>query len=212
MSSPMVISVEGIDGAGKSSIATRLQEYLRRSEGVECLLLREPGSTPVGEYLRELLLNRNLQVASPWTQTLLFYAARQENIAVNIRPALDRGCWVVLDRFHDATLAYQGYGQGLSLDGLSRIYEIITDGFLPHWTILLDCSVETALRRLRERGDSYTYWEDQGQCFLARVRDGYLEIAQRAPYRVTVINAEAPLEEVWNTVTQALHERRERRR
>lgn len=201
---PKIISIEGIDGSGKSSVANWLKGYLE-SVRVEVVLLREPGSTPVGEILRNLLLDKSFSTASPWTDTLLFYAARVENIFRNINPAIQTGKWVILDRFQDATIAYQGYGQGLDVEKLERVYQIVTNGFAPDWTILMDCPVDVAMMRIPDT--VRTRWERMGEAFLERVRKGYLDIASRYPDRFTVVDGAKPIEEVFSIIEKNLLKR-----
>lgn len=206
MTSPRVISLEGIDGSGKSTVAKWLKERLGVL-GIEAVLLREPGSTPVGEALRSILLSGDIEASSPWTDALLFYAARIENIRKNIRPALDRGLWVILDRFQDATIAYQGYGQGLDAEKLDMIYRIVSENFTPDWTILLDCPVDVAERRLSFRDNRRTRWEKLGRDFFERVRMGYMALSRKYNERITVVDASKPLHEMCKALNELLKER-----
>lgn len=206
MTNPKVISLEGIDGSGKSTVAMWLKERLE-ALGIEAILLREPGSTPIGETLRNILLRGQMETSSPWVDVLLFYAARIENIEKNIRPALERGVWVILDRFQDATIAYQGYGQGLDVQKLEAIYRMVSGNFTPEWTVLLDCPVDVAEKRLSSRNDLRTRWERLGRDFFERVREGYIELARKNDDRFTIVDASMPLNEVYAVIDKALMER-----
>ncbi|MGC8720382.1 MAG: dTMP kinase [Thermodesulforhabdaceae bacterium] len=209
MTNPKVISLEGIDGSGKSTVAMWLKERLE-ALGIEAILLREPGSTPIGETLRNILLRGQMETSSPWVDVLLFYAARIENIEKNIRPALERGVWVILDRFQDATIAYQGYGQGLDVQKLEAIYRMVSENFTPEWTVLLDCPVDVAEKRLSSRNDLRTRWERLGRDFFERVRKGYIELARKNDDRFTIVDASMPLNEVYAVIDKALMERLQR--
>ncbi len=204
MGKPKVISFEGIDGAGKTLMASLFADYLS-SMDIEVVLLRDPGSTHLGETLRELLLNKSF--TSPWIDVLLFFSARLEGINSKILPALREGKWVILDRFIDATLAYQGYGQGLDVDDIRRIYDIVSYGFYPDLTILLDCPVEIAVERIRNRANEKTRWERLGYDFLERVRDGYRKIASKEPERFVVVDGSKSLEEVFSSIRLAFMEK-----
>ncbi|MCX7822141.1 MAG: dTMP kinase [Syntrophobacterales bacterium] len=204
MSKPRVISLEGIDGSGKSSLAEWLKSHLE-GFGLNTVLLREPGSTKLGEVLREFLLQNFHEASYPWTDALLFYAVRVENLYRNIYPAIRSGRWVLLDRFQDATIAYQGYGQGLDIEKLEAIYNLITDGFTPDWTILLDCSPDVAWERLRNREHVRTRWEQKE--FIELVREGYLELAKKYSNRITVVDGTRSMTEVRMSVEKLLLER-----
>lgn len=201
-----VISLEGIDGSGKSSVALWLKDFLNNL-GFDAVLFHEPGSTAVGEMLRQFLLHNFQGVASPWTDALLFYAARIENIYCNILPAISSGKWVILDRFQDATIAYQGYGQGLDIKKLETVYHVVSNGFMPDWTILLDCSPDVALQRLLGRSDKRTRWERMGKMFFERVRKGYLDLAQKYGNRITVVDSTKHLDEVYRDIERLFFEK-----
>lgn len=201
-----VISLEGIDGSGKSSVALWLKERLE-SLGFDVVLLSEPGSTPIGEMVRRFLLDGSQKSSSPWTDTLMFYTARVENIHRNIFPSLSGGRWVILDRFQDSTIAYQGYGQGLDIEKLEAIYRLVADGFMPDWTILLDCSPDVALKRLFSRSDTRTRWECMGKAFFERVRKGYLDLAKRYGDRISVVDGTESIVEVYEKIERLLIER-----
>ncbi|WP_028454351.1 dTMP kinase [Chitinilyticum litopenaei] len=187
------ISVEGVDGAGKSTHLAWLAEHLR-AQGIPLLLTREPGGTKVGEYLRELLLREGMQLD---TEALLMFAARSEHLASVIRPALARGEWVLCDRFSDATYAYQGGGRGLALERFAALENWVQgEGAAriePELTLLFDVPLEVSQARMAN-GRVLDRFEREALDFHARVRAAYLERAAAAPARIRVIDANRPLE------------------
>jgi len=202
------VTLEGPDGAGKSSQATRLAERLRDT-GREIVLTREPGGTTVGEGVREVLMYSPPGSLDSATDALLFNAARSRNVREVIRPALERGAVVICDRFGDSTRAYQGYGGGVPLEKLERVTELATDGLLPDRTILVDLSVEAGLARRQageERGLTRFETDDaaHGLTFHERVRAGYLEMAAADPGRWRLVDGaqdpEAVARAVWSAV------------
>lgn len=185
------ITLEGPDGAGKSSQAERLARWLRE-QGMTVTLTREPGGTPLGEAVRQLVLHSGAE-RSPRSDALLFAAGRAEHVARVIRPALARGEVVVCDRYGDSTLAYQGFGGGEDLADLRRLVAYATGGLSPGLTVLLDVPVEVGLRR-RAGGPSAgrTRFEDDalhGRAFHERVRWGFLDLAAAEPDRWRVVDA-----------------------
>lgn len=192
------VTLEGPDGAGKSSQAGRLAERLRE-RGLEVVVTREPGGTELGERVRELLL-RSAAPRDALSDALLFNAARHQLVEEVIRPALERGASVVCDRFTDSTLAYQGYGAGLPLDRLRALADLATGGLRPDLTILFDLPPEEGLRR-RAGGASaaLTRFESAAEHDLAfhrRVREGFLAMAAADAERWRAIDASAASEEV----------------
>lgn len=185
------ITLEGPDGAGKSSQAERLAGWLRE-QGMTVTLSREPGGTALGEAVRQLVLHSGAE-RSPRSDALLFAAGRAEHVSRVIRPALARGEVVVCDRFGDSTLAYQGFGGGEDLADLRRLVAYATGGLSPGLTVLLDVPVEVGLRR-RAGGPSAgrTRFEDDAlhdRAFHERVRAGFLELAAAEPERWRVVDA-----------------------
>ena len=201
------ITFEGPDGAGKSVQARRLAATLE-SEGLDVLLTREPGGTPLGERIRALLVDAEVETRGPLAEALLFNAARAELVADVIRPALAAGTHVICDRYADSTLAYQGHGGGGDLDTLRAVNAAATGGLVPDRTILLDAPVSVGLQR-RERGPrrEQTRFEDprhhDGR-YHERVRDAFLLLAAEEPERWTVIDATQPLDTVSEAVTAAV--------
>jgi len=186
------ITLEGIDGAGKSSHVVWLAGRLGRN-GREVVVTREPGGTPLGERLREILLRDPMDVAS---ETLLLFAARQEHLAKLVRPALARGAWVVSDRFTDATFAYQGGGRGFPAAKLELLEAWVQEGLQPDLTLFFDVPVPIGQARLQAAAAEQDRFEREGAAFHERVRAAYLERARQFPRRIRVIDAARPLEEV----------------
>ena len=186
------ITFEGIDGAGKSSHVNWLADTLRQ-RGLTVQVTREPGGTPLGEKLRELLLNEPMHLE---TETLLMFAARREHIARVIEPALARGEWVVCDRFSDATWAYQGGGRGLDKTKFLTLEHWVLDHLQPDLTLLFDLPLAVARERIALANRTLDRFEQERADFHARVRQAYLERAAQAPQRMVVINADQRLEEI----------------
>jgi len=184
------ISLEGIDGAGKSTSVAAIAAFLR-ARGKRVVPTREPGGTPFGEKLRALLLSLPVHID---TETLLMFAARREHIYRVIEPALAAGSWVVSDRFTDATYAYQGAGGGMPRDRIAALERWVQGGLRPDLTIVFDAPVEIARARLRK--DQADRFEREDNGFFERVRAGYLARAADEPDRVRVIDAGRPREEV----------------
>ena len=186
------ISLEGIDGAGKSTQHQWLVEHLK-AQGREVVATREPGGTPLGEKLRAVLLAEAMHLD---TEALLMFAARREHVELVIRPALARGAWVICDRFVDASMAYQGGGRGLSTSRLSELAHWTLGDLKPDLTLLFDLPVEMAMTRLRAGTQNPDRFEQEKAEFFERVRATYLTIAAADPQRVRVIDARMALSEI----------------
>jgi len=190
MSRGKFITLEGIDGAGKSTHIRGIADFLR-GKGREVVVTREPGGTPLGEQLRAMLLSQVMHID---TETLLMFAARREHIARVIEPGLAAGRWVISDRFTDATYAYQGSGGGMAMDRIAALEHWVQTGLKPDLTLVFDVPIEVALARLsRERADRF---ESENRGYFERVRGGYLERAAGDPGRVRVVDGQRPVEEV----------------
>ena len=189
-----LFSFEGIDGAGKTTQVALLKEALE-ARGHRVVCLREPGGTGLGEKIRGLLLDRSEDPPSPVAELLLFAAARAQIVATRVKPELESGAVVILDRFTDATFAYQGFGRGLPLDQILAL-ERIAAGVEPSRTWFLDLSPEESARRRAARGEAPDRMEAEGEAFRDRVRAGYLERAQRHPQRIAVVDAARSVEEI----------------
>jgi len=184
------ITLEGIDGAGKSTHVEGIADFLRK-RGKDIAVTREPGGTPLGEKLRELVLSQPMDVE---TETLLVFAARREHIAQVIAPALSAGRWVISDRFTDATYAYQGAGRGMPAEKIAALERWVHDDLQPDLTLVFDAPVEVALSRLAKARTDRFEREDRG--FFERVRGEYLTRAAADPGRMRVIQGGRPLTEV----------------
>lgn len=184
MSTGKFITLEGVDGAGKSTHLAFVADWLR-AQGRQVIVTREPGGTPLGETLRELLLH---QAIDPDTELLLMFAARQQHLAELIRPALARGAWVVSDRFTDASYAYQCGGRGIAVERVAALETWVQRGFKPDLTLLFDVPPEVAEAR-RSAVRTADRFEREAGSFFARVRNAYLERARTEPVRVRVLDA-----------------------
>jgi dTMP kinase len=191
---PVFITVEGIEGCGKSTLVAGLFQRLRAA-GRETIVTREPGGTPVGDAIREIFLKPGVAIA-PMTEALLLNAARAQHVALVIEPALSRGTWVLCDRFVDSTLAYQGYGRGIDLALLASLCDTATGGRVPDRTFVLDIPVSISRERTRIRdagaGDRM---EREDAAFYERARLGFLELASQSS-RYRVLDATKPPEEL----------------
>ncbi|HLB15371.1 MAG TPA: dTMP kinase [Burkholderiales bacterium] len=192
------ITLEGIDGAGKSSHLAWIAERLRRA-GRDVVVTREPGGTPLGEKLREILLRDPMDAGS---EILLLFAARQAHLAQVVRPALARGAWVVSDRFTDATFAYQGGGRGFPVDKLRILEAWVQEGLQPDLTLYFDVPVSTGQARLKKAQGTPDRFEREDAAFHERVRAAYLERAGQFPHRFRVIDASKSVGEVKVTLEQ----------
>jgi len=197
------ITFEGIDGAGKTThlawFRDRLEEKLAPS-GRSVVVTREPGGTPLGEALRELLLHRQMDLE---TEALLMFASRREHLARVIEPALARGDWVLSDRFTDATFAYQGAGRGLPRDKLETLERWVQGGFQPDLTVLFDVPPETASER-RGAARSPDKFESETDAFFERTRAEYLRRAEEAQYRFVIVNATQSIERIRKTLAELI--------
>ena len=188
------ITVEGIEGAGKSTNLDLIRELLVKS-GLEVLFTREPGGTPLGESIRELLLGHKHDGMADEAELLLMFSARAEHLLHKIRPALETGVWVLCDRFTDATYAYQGGGRGIEAGRIRVLEEWVQGDLRPDLTLVLDLPVETGLERAGKRSAPDRF-ESEAARFFEQVRQAYLTIAEAEPGRVKVIDASLPLPEV----------------
>ncbi len=194
------ITLEGGEGAGKTTQATRLCQALETA-GIAVVRTREPGGSPGAELLRGILLGGTIDWSAQ-AETLLHFAARAEHVAKTIRPALDAGTWVVCDRFYDSTMAYQGYGQGADKAFISAQIELL--GTVPELTLVLDVPEAVATLRRRLRGGDADRYERLDSAFHGRVRAGFREIAAAEPARCVLLDASGDIESVHTAVMQAV--------
>lgn len=194
------ITLEGVDGAGKSTHVDWLVDRLRQ-RGRSVVQTREPGGTPLGEKLRELLLREAMHLE---TEALLMFAARREHLAAVIRPALARGDWVVCDRFTDASFAYQGGGRGLSVDRLVVLEDWVQQGLQPDLTLLFDLPIDLAMLRMHGAARQLDRFEQEQRDFHERVRAAYLQRAASQPQRFRVLDGRQSVETLRATLAQVL--------
>jgi dTMP kinase len=189
------ITLEGMDGAGKSTHIPGIIQLLK-ARGIEVVSTREPGGTSLGEKLRELLLQEEMQ---PETEALLMFAARQEHLAQLILPALSRGAYVVSDRFTDASFAYQAGGRGLAIEKMQILEHWVQADLQPNLTLLFDVPVEVSIARLAT-ARAPDKFERESADFFTRIRNAYLQRAAQYPERFAVIDANRSIEDVWQSV------------
>lgn len=200
----MFITLEGPEGAGKSTNREYLAQRLRE-QGLQVLLTREPGGTPLAERIRELLLEPSDEPMAADTELLLVFAARAQHLAQVIRPALQRGEVVICDRFTDATYAYQGGGRGLSIERIAQLESFVQGELRPDLTLVFDLPVEIGLQRAVARGRLDRFEQEQ-RSFFEAVRSSYLQRAADYPQRYRVLDAAQPLEQVQVALDQLLPE------
>jgi dTMP kinase len=193
------ITLEGMDGAGKSTHIAAIQTGLER-QGHEVVLTREPGGTALGEALREVLLHQSMHAE---TETLLMFAARREHIAQVIEPALVRGAYVVSDRFTDATFAYQCGGRGVEAHKIQILESWVQNGLQPDLTLLFDVPVAVSMQRLQSARTPDKF-ERESHAFFTRIREAYLARADQDPVRFRIVDADQPLEEVNKRVEEII--------
>lgn len=198
------ITIEGVEGAGKSTCMQLVAELIT-GHGIRLLQTREPGGTPLGEELRNLLLSHRHTGMSDDAELLLMFAARSEHLRQRIEPALAEGQWVLCDRFTDATYAYQGAGRGVPIDRISVLEQWVQGKRRPDLTILMDIPVEMGLERAGKRSEPDRF-ESEDLAFFERVRRGYLEIAAREPNRVRVVDASQDLAAVQRDIHRLIED------
>lgn len=198
----LFITLEGPEGAGKTTNRQFIADYLE-AQGVEVVLTREPGGTPLAEKIRELLLTPSAETMAVDTELLLMFAARAQHIAEKIKPALARGAVVLCDRFTDATYAYQGGGRGLDIARIALLENFVQGDLRPDLTLLFDLPIEEGLRRAAARG-RLDRFEQEHQEFFQKVRAAYLAQAHAQPERFTIIDAAPVLEKVQEQIQQLL--------
>jgi dTMP kinase len=208
------ITIEGLDGCGKSTQLRRLAEVLR-GDGIEVVETREPGGTPIGDAIRALLLDSRTKGMSPWTELTLMFASRAQQIDELILPSLRAGKWVLCDRFTDSSEAYQGGGRGLGSEAVLRLHEVICRDLQPDLTIYMDSDVEHSVNRARRRnqrasgaaaGDENRF-EQESRAFFERVQEAFRAIAKREPERVVTFDARRPADVVHPQIVAAVRKR-----
>lgn len=193
------ITFEGTEGVGKSTQLANAANTLK-ALGVDYIVTREPGGTPMAESIRELLLAPRDEPVNDMTELLLMFAARAQHLHTRILPELEAGRWVLCDRFTDATFAYQGGGRGVPAERIAQLENLVQGSFRPDQVILLDAPVETGMTRARHRGELDRF-EQEAVAFFERIRQTYLQRAAADPGRYHLVDAAQPLEAVSRDVT-----------
>lgn len=201
-----LISIEGMDGAGKTSVMNHIAQWIE-AQGFACQLTREPGGTPLAEEIRHLLLTPREEKIDTDTELLLMVAARNQHVKTHIQPLLQQGIWVVSDRFYDASYAYQGGGRGMDMAKIASLHDWALGSFAPSLTLLLDLPVALGKARVSGRGEEQTRFEEEKNAFFESVRSAYLARAQAEPERIKVIDASQTQAEVQGQVTACLTQR-----
>lgn len=201
------ITFEGGEGAGKTTQAKMLADALEKV-GVEVILTREPGGTFGAESIRKLVLEGTDDRWSGMTELLLMYAARLDHVEKLIKPALERGAWVISDRFSDSSLAYQGYARDLGAERVRAVHDVVMEGFNPDLTLVFDMDVYLSMKRVETRADlddeDLTRFDKAGQSFHSTIRDAFLDIADKEPQRVKVIDADGSRQTVQARILHAV--------
>lgn len=194
------VTLEGVDGAGKSTHAAWIAERLR-ARGARVLVTREPGGTRLAERLRELVL---VEPMEPITETMVLFAARADHVHREIEPALAAGTWVLCDRFTDATLAYQGGGKGVPAELIAHLARVSHNGLLPDRTLVFDCPYEVSRERMNRANRAPDRFEREDRAFFERVRQTYLALARSEPDRIRVVDASGSLEDIKKAIEEQL--------
>lgn len=195
----LFITFEGADGSGKSTQLDMAVKHLE-NKGIDLIKTRDPGGTPLGCKIREILLNYDGHIA-PTCELLLYLADRAQHVEEKLLPALNEGKIVLCDRYVDSTLAYQGYARGLDKEQILLLNNIAAQSLMPDLTLVFDVSTEVAMQRV---GDTKDRLESEGQNFHRKVREGYLDLAKKYPERIVVIDANKSIEEVHRDVVEVL--------
>lgn len=197
------ITIEGTEGVGKSTNIAFIQEWLV-TQGIEVVMTREPGGTPLAEEMRQILLEKRDEVFDASAELLLIFAARAQHIARVILPALNRGAWVVSDRFTDATYAYQGFGRGLDIHVIETLEQLVQGELRPDLTLVLDIEVELGLARASARAELDRFESEKVE-FFERVRNGYRARVAKNPLRYAVVDAGQALDRVQQDIESVLN-------
>lgn len=196
------LTIEGTEGVGKSTNLAFVRDWLG-TRGIEVVVTREPGGTPLAEEIRSLLLSKREENVDETAELLLVFAARAQHLAQVIKPALARGAWVLSDRFTDATYAYQGGGRGLSKSTIEQLEQLVQNDLRPDLTLILDIEVELGLNRARQRGELDRF-ESETIGFFEQVRRAYCQRASMAPERYALVDAGQTLDAVQRDIDKAL--------
>lgn len=195
MKKGFMLVCDGSNGAGKTTVIKTIEQYLK-NKGLDVVVTREPGGTPIGEKIREVILDPSTPEMCDITELMLFGAARAQHIIEKILPALTAGKVVISDRFDAATFSFQHYARGIDLDIIRKINNMALNGFSPDMNIILDLDPKLGLERVKQRGEGLDRLEDEKMEFLEKARNGYLTQAQQTPDKFTVIDASQSQEQV----------------
>ena len=207
MSKGFLVSLEGPEGAGKTSVLEALIPILE-DRGIEVLSTREPGGVLIGEKIREVILDPSHTEMDPKTELLLYIASRRQHLVEKVLPALAAGKLVIMDRFIDSSVAYQGFGRGLDIDAIDWLNEFATDGLKPDLTLYFDIEVEEGLARIAANSNREVNRLDmEGLDLHRKVRQGYLSLLEREGNRIEKIDASLPLDQVIENTQQLLFDR-----
>ena len=202
MSRGKFITIDGLEGAGKSTQIDFIKKYLS-ARNRDVFLTREPGGTDLGERLRVLLLDKKIDAMNPDTELLLMFAARNEHVKKVIVPKLEKGVWVISDRFTDASYAYQGGGRGIPLERIGELEQWTLQDFVPDMTFLLDLDVELGLSRVEQRGEKDRF-EEEHKDFFNKVREIFSNRASKYPERIKLIDASKNIDETSSQIKKIL--------
>jgi dTMP kinase len=205
----LFVTFEGIDGSGKTTHLRLLHEHLLK-RGIDSVIAREPGGTEIGESIRQILLHSGTRNLTSLSELLLYYASRHQNLCQNILPALERGQWVLCDRYADASVAYQGYGRGVDLNFIEQLNQVVVGERTPDLTFLLDLEPAVAIARARRRNQNRAVDESRFEMeslqFFERVRRGYLTIAGKDSGRFRIVPGDLPVEDVHQQILRLASE------
>lgn len=202
---PMVISLEGGEGSGKSTVLGHLEAYFAQ-RGLETLFTREPGGVRIAEAIREIILCVDHTEMDSRTEALLYASARRQHLAEKVMPAIASGKWVVFDRFVDSSMVYQGYVRGIGIDEVYELNRFATEDFLPDLTLYLDVEPEIGLSRVMDTsGREVNRLDLEGLAFHTKVREGYHILMERFPERIVKVDANQSLEQVLEQITDILN-------
>lgn len=198
------ITLEGVDGSGKSIQAKNISNYLK-SININNILIREPGGTNFGEKLRDIILfNKNI---SPLSETLLFFAARNELLKTIIFPTLEKGIWVICDRFYDSTLVYQGILGNVDIENIMKIKDIVMNDFEPDLTIILQLNAKTAIKRVHTRNSTLNKFDNLDISYYEKMINAYTKIFYTFPFRCNIINSNKTENHVFEEIKNLLHQK-----
>ncbi len=203
MNKGFMVVFDGSNGAGKTTVIKSVENYLV-SKGFDVVLTREPGGTPIGEKIRDVILDPSTPEMSFMTELMLFGAGRAQHIQEKIIPALEKGKIVLSDRFDAATFSFQHFARGIDLDTIIKINNLALNGFSPSMNIILDLEPSEGLKRVRSRGEGLDRLEDEKSDFLIKARNGYLTQAAQSPEKFTIVDAAQSKEKVLEEVIQII--------